>query len=192
MDSVQIGVGVEFKVWGAQLEAGAYATSYIPTLSTAVTRVADFMYRASLGSAVFGTTDGVVFLETGTCHNNSDTSATKDFISVEKDGSNWFAIGSGGTEAAPTIRFATRIAGVVTTEAEPLGLSNSKIAIKYSASNFKIFVNGSLEATIAKSIGNYQDVYFMVNAADDLSMPLKQFLVFPSVLTDAECITLTT
>jgi hypothetical protein len=183
--------GESVYLWGGQFEAGAYVTSYIPTLGAAVTRGTDFMYKASLGSSVFGTNDGVVFLETGQCYNNADTSATKDFISVEKDGSNWFGIGSGGSSAAPTIRFVTRIAGVVSTDAEPDGLSNAKIAIKYSAANFKIFVNGSLEATIAKSIGNYQDVYFMVNAADDLTMPLKQFLVFPTALSDADCIALT-
>ncbi|HAJ90957.1 MAG TPA: hypothetical protein DCM27_08135, partial [Rhodospirillaceae bacterium] len=58
-------------IWGAQLEAGAFATSYIPTTTAAVTRVADnlFMpvgswYAASQGTllarALNGVNDSVV------------------------------------------------------------------------------------------------------------------------------------
>jgi hypothetical protein len=178
-------------IYGAQFEAGAYATSYIPTLGASVTRVADAASKTGI-SSLYGATEGVVYLETGPCFNNSDTSATKLFMVVQKDANNWFGIASGGLNAAPTIRFVTNIAGTITTEGEPAGLSNSKIAFLYSASSIKVYQNGALVLTVNKSIGNYADIYFMVNSADDMTMPLKQFLIFPTALTDAECITLTT
>jgi hypothetical protein len=183
--------GADVSVYGFQFESGAYATSYIPTLSTSVTRLADAASKTGI-SSLYGAIEGVVYIETGACFNNSDTSATKNFIRVEKDANNWFGIGSGGASAAPTIRFVTNISGVVTTEGEPAGLSNSKIAFLYTASSIKVYQNGALVLTVNKSIGNYAAVYFMVNSSDDMTMPLKQFLIFPTALTDAECITLTT
>jgi hypothetical protein len=48
--------------WGAQLEAGAYATSYIPTLGAAVTRGADSAYKTGISSLI-GQTEGVLFFD---------------------------------------------------------------------------------------------------------------------------------
>jgi hypothetical protein len=49
-------------LYGAQLEAGAYATSYIPTLGTSVTRVADAASKTGITSLI-GQTEGTLFLE---------------------------------------------------------------------------------------------------------------------------------
>jgi hypothetical protein len=177
-------------LYGLMNEAGAYATSYIPTLGASVTRNPDIASKTGI-SSLYGATEGVVYLETGVCFNNDDTSPTKSFIRVEKDANNWFGISSGGSNAAPAIRFVTNIAGVVTTEGSPAGLSNSKIAFLYTASSIKIYQNGALVLTVNKSIGNYASVSFMVNSLDDMTMPLKQFLIFPTALTDAQAIELT-
>jgi hypothetical protein len=50
-------------VWGAQLEAGSYPTSYIPTLGTSVTRVADVAIKTGISSLI-GQTQGTLFIET--------------------------------------------------------------------------------------------------------------------------------
>ena len=184
---------VTCQLYGVMLEPNAtYATSYIPNHGTSggVTRAADSC-SVTGASDVIGQTEGVVFLDVDTIHNNSDTGPTKWFLEVRKDASNSFGIGSGGADAAPAVRFVTKIAGVATTESEPAGFSNSKIAIKYTASEFKLFQNGSLKATIAKNIGGYVDVELMEGAAASLAMPLKKFILFDEALTDAECISLT-
>lgn len=51
-----------YHVWGAQLESGAYATSYIPTLSAAVTRGADAAYKTGISSLI-GQTEGTLFAD---------------------------------------------------------------------------------------------------------------------------------
>jgi hypothetical protein len=60
---VQIGVSTNsIFIWGAQLEAGAYATSYIPTLGASVTRVADAASKTGISSLI-GQTEGTMFLD---------------------------------------------------------------------------------------------------------------------------------
>ena len=46
--------------WGAQLEAGSYATSYIPTTSASVTRNADVISKTGISSLI-GQTEGTIF-----------------------------------------------------------------------------------------------------------------------------------
>jgi hypothetical protein len=49
-------------IWGAQAEAGAYATSYIPTTSAAVTRLADAASKTGITSLI-GQTEGTLFVD---------------------------------------------------------------------------------------------------------------------------------
>jgi hypothetical protein len=49
-------------LYGAQIELGAYATSYIPTLGTSVTRVADAASKTGISSLI-GQTEGTLFLD---------------------------------------------------------------------------------------------------------------------------------
>ena len=51
-----------FSLYGAQLEQGSYATSYIPTSGGAVTRVADSCSQ-TVPSGVIGQTEGVLYCE---------------------------------------------------------------------------------------------------------------------------------
>lgn len=48
--------------WGAQLEAGSYATSYIPTTSASVTRNADVISKTGISSLI-GQTEGTIFID---------------------------------------------------------------------------------------------------------------------------------
>jgi len=48
--------------WGAQLEAGSYATSYIPTTSASVTRNADVISKTGISSLI-GQTEGTLFVD---------------------------------------------------------------------------------------------------------------------------------
>ena len=53
---------LDILVWGAQLEAGSYATSYIPTTSASVTRNADLVTKTS-ATALIGQTEGTLFVD---------------------------------------------------------------------------------------------------------------------------------
>jgi hypothetical protein len=177
-------------IWGAQLESGSYATSYIPTTSAIVTRNADVISKTGI-SDLIGQTEGVVFLEVGEVKNNGATGGEAWYFEMRKDQNNSFGLASAGGTPQP-IRFVIKIAGSAVTESEGATFSNSKIAIKYTTTQFKFFINGTLLHTVSKSIGGYSDIEFMESASVNLLMILKNFLIFPSALSDADCISLTT
>jgi len=51
-----------FYIYGAQLEAGSYPTSYIPTIASTVTRNADVISKTGISSLI-GQTEGAVFVD---------------------------------------------------------------------------------------------------------------------------------
>jgi hypothetical protein len=130
-------------VWGAQLEEGSYPTSYIPTLGTSVTRVADGASKTGISSLI-GQTEGTVFTELDV-RIIVPTSSPRRPISLEA-----------GTDVnSLIINFATTgaiqiVLGGVTMDTG-LNVSSTngvvKIAIAYSASGFVAFVNGILRDT---------------------------------------------
>ena len=73
------GTGTAVLLWGSQLEAGAFPTSYIPTTTATVTRSADV---ASITGANFSSwyrqDEGTVFAEAGSPGNNNTIAALTD------------------------------------------------------------------------------------------------------------------
>jgi len=78
-----------YYIWGGQVEQGSYATSYIPTSGSAVTRVLDTCYNDNLAN-VIGQTEGTFYLETVPL--NSLTSYTERVIQFESSGSGFMTI----------------------------------------------------------------------------------------------------
>ena len=72
-------------IWGAQLEAGSYATSYIPTIASSVTRNADVISRTGISSLI-GQTEGTMFVDVNLTHLNKGVN--EYLMQVWLDGSN--------------------------------------------------------------------------------------------------------
>jgi hypothetical protein len=58
----RISLGYNLYFYGAQLEAGSYPTSYIPTVASTVTRNADVISKTGI-SGLIGQTEGTVFVD---------------------------------------------------------------------------------------------------------------------------------
>ena len=136
------GAGSARTIWGAQLEAGAYATSYIPTTTASVTRNKDNCLTASVTSLV-GQTEGTMFFtvqrtslsETifimlsnlaGTTSNSYMNSVY--FYQLPNDA----ALFEGYVSNVLQFRFT----------ATALSIGTHKIAIAYKSNDFIAYING--------------------------------------------------
>ena len=178
-----------FYVYGAQLEAGSYATSYIPTYGSAVTRNEDAMNVVG-ATDIIGQTEGTIFVEVDAV----------DFSTDQRIG-----IGDGTSANRIVIRFASgsviQLSAVIgsTTQASISGsgsVGNAyKIAGVYKENDFALWINGIEVAT--DTSGTISGTFSRIANDNGFSTqkfanPIKQFLLFPTRLSNEELATLTT
>jgi len=186
------GVVVDFLAWGAQLEAGAYATSYIPTLAASATRGADFYAKAGFGNT---STAGTLYYE---FQNHQSPAAANGFYMV--------CLFAGSTVTSTDFSPAESISilnnglavegrndGYATTlfSITPAINATVKIALRYDGTNVVAFVNG-VKGTVFSDTAVGAKNAIRVNNGENATHATKQLLYFPSALTDAQLIELTT
>jgi len=176
-------------MWGAMLESSAsYVSSYIPTYGSSVTRSADSCVKTGISSLI-GQTEGVLFVEASTLENGANNRITisdntiNNRVSIEWD------------IDADTIKGFIGVGGNVETTSHDQTNQN-KIALLYTTSVAKLFINGSLISTDSTSIPTMSGMNRIDFSNYGGSVPFfgnaKQVIYFPTALTDDECIALTT
>ena len=176
--------------WGAQFEAGAYPTSYIPTTSAAVTRNADQVYKTGI-SALIGQTEGTVFVE-GYVQNGQesmmfwikgDTGIYTDFITLIFDTSRVpiLSVYNGGVLQAYIVGSA-------------VSQGFHKVAVGYANNDFVGYVDGVQIGTDSSGTPPTCSQLFIDQYTDGgvRNVSKKQATLFPTRLTNAELISLTT
>jgi len=183
-------------IWGAQLEAGSYATSYIPTQGSQVTRVQDVCNNAG-NDQVINSTEGVLYLEAKV---KTDDIFAANCIAVSDgtDTNRLLIIMYGNINS---IRASMNVGGVSQFDFNlPSGYIQEqyyKIAVSYKVNDCKIFINGTkiLTDTSATmpSTGTFNRLNFdLANGLYDFYGNVKEVKLYNTALTDQELQQLTT
>jgi hypothetical protein len=131
-------------IWGAQIEEGAYATSYIPTLAASVTRVAETALKTS-ASSLIGASAGVVYFE-GTIEGDK-AATTRRVISIS-DGTTSNFLNVYNPPSTRGLDFVTAVGGTVqcnivsSTSIFQYG-QRFKMAFAYAQNDFAFYINGT-------------------------------------------------
>ena len=184
-----------FKITGFQIEAGSYATSYIPTEGASVTRTADSCINKNLQN-VINSTEGVFYFE-GSALNDDGTNR---YLSLnDESGSNYIYFRYVST--SNQYLFRTAVGGVtVNTLSAYLSdtTENHKFALKFKSGDYAMWVDGveistDTSATIFSSNTlTTLEFDFPTDGADSFHTKTKNIRIYNTALTDAELKTLTT
>ena len=181
-------------LYGAQLEEGSYATSYIPTSGSATTRLADVCNNS--GSAQdFNSEEGVLYAEIAALANDG----TFRFISL-KNNTTVDIIRIGYITTSNRIEIQNYKSGVLFNsfnyEVQDVK-TNSKIAFKWKDNDFQLYINGlnvlSNTSVTAWGSGVFQSLQFdQHNGGNAFYGNTRDLRIYNTALTDQELIALTT
>jgi hypothetical protein len=178
-------VGTHF-IWGAQLEAGAYGTSYIPTIASSVTRNADVISKTGISSLI-GQTEGTIFIDFNV---NNLTSQTADPVIFSTSGTNYIRL-----SVARVISYFESNTVSIVSASNVIINGRNKIAVNYKNNDFSLYVNGVLVgsnnsgAVVAKS--NFA-LNYLPTSIFDPSLFYNSIQLYKTKLTNAESIAITT
>ena len=186
-----IDASATFYAWGAQLETGSVATSYIPTTAATATRNADVISKTGV-SGFIGQTEGCLYAEVD----------VRNFVGFSRI----ISISTGISTNRIEILYNTtnRITALVVVGGvevvfissainQPLGAY--KIAFAYAQDDFVLYVNGNqigtdtsgaVPATTRINIGS------AFNDAAQLNDRIRAAAIYPTRLSNAELAALTT
>jgi hypothetical protein len=180
-------------LWGAQLEVGAFPTSYIPTVAASVTRNADV---ASMTGANFSSwyraDEGTLYCE---CTNTGNLGIGSPRPFSISDGTTSNLIEFYGSTAT-SIGFQVLTSG--TTQANMAQTINStttnKLSAVYKVNDFAISMNATTASTDTSGtipVASRADIGNRVDAARSWNGTLRKIAFYPSRLANAQLQALT-
>jgi hypothetical protein len=175
-------------IWGAQLEAGAYATSYIPTTTATVTRIADAFTRNNIyTNGLISASGGTWFIE------------LKNNIVYTRDSTARLGIGDTVGLNINAIFLTPLTNGRMQVFKANGGSTSSiyatltdavKIAIKWNGTTADLFVNGIKVVSATSFTPTVMEN--LLNTTNGTPIFIQQMALFNTPLSDTDCVNLTT
>jgi hypothetical protein len=182
-------------LWGAQLEAGSNATSYIPTVASISTRNQDVISKTGISNLI-GQTEGTLYAEVDLSI-QSEAGLFRRILMISNGTetySTYLRVTSGNI--VQLVSFDGTIQAVINSISSISG--NVKIAATYKTNEFKLYINGVLQGTdLLGSIPATRNILRIGNSdalvsTHNLNDRIKSVVLYKTALTDQECINLTT
>jgi len=190
---VSSGNNINFYAWGAQLEQLPYASSYIPTAGSTVTRAQETCVDAG-NVSTFNSTEGVLYAEMAALADDG----TFRYITIN-DGTDQNVVAIRFSETSNQILAFTRISGsfnAVLSTTSYSTLNFNKIAYRYKSGDFGLFINGtkisSSTSTQTLPANTLNTLSFDNAPFSPMHGKVKSVYVFNEALTDDELQQLTT
>lgn len=185
-------VGENTYIFGAQFEQLSYATSYIRTSGSSVTRIADAVTGNSSLGQVINSSEGVLYAEMSALANDG----TQNLLglnggSISNSILFGFSSSNGirfyGAESGTGTGFDLTTAATIT--------SNLKLALRWSLNDVKFYINGTqvgTDTTFAASSSLNELSFDNGSGASPFYGRIRDLKVYDTALTDAELTALTT
>ena len=177
----------------AQLESGSYATSYIPTNGSTVTRVAETCNNAG-NEQVFNSSEGVLYAEISALANDG----TERRLSLQDNGT-YDAVRITFTPTANSLTavvYNNSVNQFIAVHILNDATTFNKIALKYKQNDFALWVNGVEVATDQSgsvfSQGSLDKLSYELNGIAKVYAKTKDLRVYNTALTDQQLQQLTT
>lgn len=171
-----------------QLETGAYPTSYIPTTTAAVTRNQDTFTRNNIyTNGLITSAGGTWFIEL-----NNNVPLIRDAFSYGISLNSTSTVSGNGflIRATPSARLIIdKVISGATQTLFTTFTNTVKIAIKWNGVNSDWFINGVKEVSATAFTTTAME--FLNGNGIDTPKSIKSTMLFPTPLTDAECIAIT-
>ena len=177
-------------LFGGQLEQGSYATSYIPTVASAVTRNADVISKTGISSLI-GQTEGTIFIDA-----NIIIGSTTRYLLDVQDGTNnnSFQFSLNNSNILSVFIYNGGVAQALLDGEYCVG--RKKIALGYKNNDFVLYVNGVQKNSATSgivpstSLLTLGSLYF--STGFELGNGVNSTQLYKTRLTNAELATLTT
>jgi len=185
-------IGNNAYVWGAQAEEGSYATSYIPTVASTVTRNQDVISKTGI-SDLINSVEGVLYFEMGVLSND----LTRRVITITDGTTNKilkveYKNTSNQIEAVLLDGITQCLILYTLTDST----SQNKIAFKYKLNDFALWVNGVKVGTDISgttfTANTLNKISFDLFGANYFYGKIKNLQLYKTALTDEELQQLTT
>ena len=184
-------------IFGAQLEAGSYPTSYIPTSGSAVTRSAETCKQENLPStSIPNSYPFTVFCNFEIVEDVKGFGFS--FLNIASS-SEYFSLGYREDGVNNKFRFTNRISSIYSAEtSSTYGSGFYKVAVVFSQTNIKAYINGSevinYDHSSASSFSNINDLLLgQLRTVSDTGSRnnVKDFRLYNTALSDSELQALT-